>query len=802
MKAVNVLAVYFLLLMVASAYPQVEADMQLFSQSVATVNNVSAGMINPAGLAPDYILGLRYIHAFPDSSIKGDNGFILGMKGMLFSIQWLKHTNDIFRRKYLLASGMRLFRNFYMGLSYAWFGGTSSEIYYKKNIYKIGLLYRPKPIISLGLVIDNLNRPKFAEKTLERLYTLGVGLRPLGSKFTFSIDGYLHEKDDLGEIESLFRLQIKPVPKIILAADYRTDGFFKVGLAYALNQAETGVSSRFSESDFLGGSFYYNQGPVTRTESIFSDKRIGKVKIDNSLTEEVRARGFFRPRRVPLLRILENIQKATDDPGIVGLFLDIENFPLGFASAQELRSAITKFRASGKKVVAFIDVAGNLEYYIASTADEVYLSPSGYLELKGLKAELIYLAGTLEKIGLYADFVSIGQFKTAPEILTRKTMSEAESLQTSVLLDDLYNQMIFDIATNNGISEEKLKSLIDTGPFSPKSAISAGLVDGLVFKDEILKNSGVYFSRKYNFEELSQKYKYEFFTDYWSEPARIAVVYANGDMVGKHSHDEPFIGRTMGEETIASALRKARTDKDIRAVVLRIDSPGGDVFATDEIYRELKKIKDKKPLVVSVGDVAASGGYYIACIGDDILMMPGAITGSIGIFMGKLVASGLYDKVGANKVILKRGKHADIRTDWRSLNKEEKELVYKQLSEFYDDFISKVAGWRKMPKSRVDSLGQGRVWSGQRAVEIGLADSYGGLLEAIELAAIKADIDPDCPIKLEILPEYKFDILKGYKTKKNNLADVLIGKVPGLILLSYLDESSYFYRLPYEIKIR
>lgn len=802
MKTANVLAVCFLLLAAVSVYPQVEADMPLFSQSVATVSDVSAGMINPAGLAPEYVLGLRYIHAFPDSSIKGDDGFILGMKGTLFSIQWLKHTNDIFRRKYLLASGVRLFQNFYWGLSYAWFGGTSSDIYHKKNIYKIGFLYRPKPTISLGFVVDNLNRPKFINKSLERLYTLGVGLRPLGNKFTFSVDSYIHEKDDLDKIESLFRLQIKPMPKITLVADYRTEGFIKAGLAYTLSQAETGVSSRFSESDFIGGSFYYNQGPVATSESVFSNKRIGKIKIDNSLTEEVRARGFFGPKRVPLLRILKDIQKATDDPGIVGLFLDIENFPLGFASAQEVRAAIAKFRASGKRVITFIDVADNLEYYIASAADDVYLSPAGYLELRGLKAELIYLAGTLEKLGLYADFLSIGQFKTAPEILTRKTISEAESLQTSVLLDDLYDQMVFDIARDRGFAEKELGSIIDTGPFSPKNAENTGLVNGLVFKDEILENLDMYFSKKYNMEELSQRYKYEYFTDYWGEPARIAVVYANGDIVGKYSRDVSFIGRTMGEKTIASALRKARTDKDIRAVVLRIDSPGGEVFATDEIYRELKKIKDKKPLVVSVGDVAASGGYYIACIGDDILMMPGAITGSIGIYIGKLVASGLYEKVGANKVILKRGKHADIRTDWRPLNDEEKELVYRQLSEFYDEFISKVADCRQMTKSHVDSLGQGRVWSGQRAVEIGLADSYGGLLKAIELAAIKADINPDCPIKLEILPEYKFDILKGYRAKERDLADILIGKIPGLILLSSLSESSYFYRLPYEIKIR
>jgi protease-4 len=438
---------------------------------------------------------------------------------------------------------------------------------------------------------------------------------------------------------------------------------------------------------------------------------------------------------------------------------------------------------------------------VASSADEIYLSPTGYLELKGLSAELVYIKGSLDKLGLQADFVGIGQYKTAPDMFTHSTMSEAESIQTNELLDDLFNQMISDISSSRGFTEENFRSILDSGPFSPKLALKKGLVNGLLFDEEITEHPEKYFNKKYLFSELADPAKVTHYSNYWGDPAKVAIVYATGEISGKYSRDGMFGGRTMGEKTLSEALRQARTDREIKAVVLRVNSPGGEVMATDGIYRELEKIKSKKPLIISIGNVGASGGYYIACVGDEIFMMPGTITGSIGIFTGKLVARGLYDKLGANKVVLKRGLHADIRSDWRPINDEEKLLVYTELKEFYDDFVAKVARWRRLETAQVDSLGQGRVWSGQRALDLKLGTNQGGLMDAINLAINKSNLPQGQPVKYEIYPKYGFSLFSGFRPT-GGLASILADKLTDTGIFGSLNESEYYYRLPYNIEIK
>jgi protease-4 len=258
----------------------------------------------------------------------------------------------------------------------------------------------------------------------------------------------------------------------------------------------------------------------------------------------------------------------------------------------------------------------------------------------------------------------------------------------------------------------------------------------------------------------------------------------------------------MGENTVASAIKEARKDRDVKAVVLRVDSPGGEVAATDGIYRELEKLKGKKPLIISVGNLGASGGYYLACIGDEIYMMPGTITGSIGIFTGKLVARGLYEKLGANKVVLTRGRHAGIRSDWMPLDDEEKSLVHDAIKEFYDGFVDKVARWRRLSITNVDSIGQGRVWSGQKALEIGLGTHEGGLMDAIDMAVQRANIHNGQPVKLDIGPRYGYKLDLNYNPLDNGLASAITEKISEFGPFLNFDESAYYYRLPYNIEVK
>jgi protease-4 len=780
---------------------EVDSDMEIFPQSAATINDISAGLVNPAGLAPENVMGFRYMHSYPESTFKGDNGLLFGMNGVMISIQWLKHTNNIFRRKILLAGGSRMFPNFYWGISYAKF--TGNKTYYKgKNLWKTGIIYRPAPQLSLGLVVDDLLQPKFGDKRLERLYNPAIGIRPFGQKLTFSVDGYIRESESLSDMQSQVRVELLPKIGWALVAAYRNDGSIHAGVAYAFGQSQIGASSMSRERQFKGGTIYYNQGPVASPETRASRKSVGKITLDDSITEEVRGKSFFRPGQRSLLSVLQDIRQASQDKNISALYLDIQDCSFGFAAAQEIRSAIIKTKQSGKKVVAYLDEAGNLEYYVASAADDIYLKPTGSLELKGLKAEMMYLRGTLDKLGLEAEFIGIGEYKTAPEMLTRSTISPAESTQTNAMLDDFYNQFVSDIAESRGLTIEDASKLIDDGPYSPGRALSKGLVKSLVDDDDIAENPDKYFGAKYPFRNLSAETAKTKASNYWGDPARIAVIYATGEITGKKSKDRVFQGRSMGEKTVSEALAAARKDSDIKAVVLRINSPGGEVSATDGIYRELEKIKGKKPLIISMGNVGASGGYYLACIGDEVYMMPGTITGSIGIFTGKIVAKGLYEKIGVNKVVLTRGRHAGIRSDWLALDDEEKSLVHDAIKEFYDGFVEKVARWRRLSITEVDSIGQGRVWSGQRALDIGLGTVRGGFMDAIDMAIQRADIRTDQPIKLDIGPRYGYKFDMNYNPLDNGLAAAISDRIAEFGPLLNLDESAYYYRLPYNIEIK
>jgi len=261
----NVL-ITIILLSVSLAQPRVDSDMPLCSESVATVDNIIAGFVNPAGLAPKYAMGFCYIHSFTDSTFKGDDGLMLTTRGSLISVQWLKHTTSlhpdesISRRKYLFASGRQMMPNFYWGLSYAWFGG--SDIYSKKKIWKTGFMYRPDNRISLGLVVDDITRPKIGDVQLERYYTLGAAFFTAQRKLAFSIDAYYQEKDDFDQIEAMFRIELRKSGKFRLFGDYRTERMFRVGLGYLIDYVELGGCVKYQEKDYLGGSFFYNQGPM------------------------------------------------------------------------------------------------------------------------------------------------------------------------------------------------------------------------------------------------------------------------------------------------------------------------------------------------------------------------------------------------------------------------------------------------------------------------------------------------------------------------------------------------------------
>ncbi|MES2107512.1 MAG: signal peptide peptidase SppA [Bacteroidota bacterium] len=442
--------------------------------------------------------------------------------------------------------------------------------------------------------------------------------------------------------------------------------------------------------------------------------------------------------------ILASIKKAKTDANIKGIFLNESFMTSGEATTEEIRNALIDFKKSGKFIVAYSEIYTQGFYYLASVADKVYINPKGIFDFKGFSSKITYLKGALDKLGIEAQIIKVGTYKSAVEPYFLTKMSDANRLQVNSYLGSLYDHFLSGISQSRKISKDSLQNIAnDLKIRLPEDALKFKLVDGLKYKDEILdelKNrSGIDSKSDLKTIELG---------DYSSatEPAdnddkektknRIAIIYASGDIVGGEGDDN-----TIGSERISKALRKARLDDRVKAVVFRINSPGGSSLASDVMWREVVLTKKVKPIIVSMGDLAASGGYYIACAADSIIAQPNTITGSIGIFavipnMQKF----FNDKLGVTFDGVKTGKYADLGDLNRPLSPEEKAILQSQVTQGYNYFTKAVADGRHKTQDYINSIGQGRVWTGEQAVKNGLVDRLGNISDAIASAAKKANI--------------------------------------------------------------
>ena len=444
-----------------------------------------------------------------------------------------------------------------------------------------------------------------------------------------------------------------------------------------------------------------------------------------------------------LLDLRNALKNAAEDDRIAALALRFSGLRTGWAKAQEIRYGIENFKKSGKPVVAFLHHARMIDYYVASAADEIYMAPEGYLDVKGLRAEVTFYAETLAKIGIEAEIERVGKYKSAAEAFSRSSMSDEYREVVNSILDDVYAQFIAGVAPSRSKSEDELRQLIDEGPFLSRDAVEAGLLDGLKYADEFEQHLKDKLEQDELHEvELRQYHHATASTADFGGGPEIAVLYAVGNIMAGRSEQDPFSGaRILGSESFNKTLRSIRENDDVKAVILRVNSPGGDAFASDLMWREVNLLSKEKPLVVSMSDVAASGGYYIAMANAPVLAYPGTTTGSIGVFFGKMNLRGLYDKLGITKEIVTRGRFAAIDTDYRSLTPEEREKLREQIEGFYHTFVAKVAESRKREWDEIDDVAQGRVWMGSQAYEQGLVDELGGFDRAIELAQEAAELE-------------------------------------------------------------
>ncbi|MHC1705938.1 MAG: signal peptide peptidase SppA [Bacteroidales bacterium] len=452
--------------------------------------------------------------------------------------------------------------------------------------------------------------------------------------------------------------------------------------------------------------------------------------------------GFKYLTNIGLYDIIKDIHKAETDPNISGIFLDLSNMVINMGTLEEIREALLQFKKSGKFVVSFADYYSQRSYYLATVSDKVFLHPVGMFEWKGLAAELMFFKGTLSKLDVEMQVIRHGKFKSAVEPLISDKMSPENKEQTLAFIQSFWEHMVTKVAEARKIKVEDLNRLADELALEkPEDALKNGLVDSLTYRDGVIawmqKKLGISASTKINYvgirayNEVPSTVKKEHTKD------KIAVIFASGDINEGEGSEE-----SIGAERIARAIRKARNDENIKAIVFRVNSPGGVMVSSDVIWREVQLAKKQKPVVASFGDFAASGGYYISCDASKIVAQPTTITGSIGVFavipnMQKM----LNNKLGVTTDGVMTHKNSDFITVLKPLSEYQKALLTRDVERSYQIFVSRVALGRKLTPEMVDSIGQGRVWSGVTAKRLGLVDELGGLNKAIEVAAGLAKLE-------------------------------------------------------------
>jgi len=459
--------------------------------------------------------------------------------------------------------------------------------------------------------------------------------------------------------------------------------------------------------------------------------------------------------------VVEGLERASRDPRVKALVARVGAASMGMARIQEVREALAEFRKSGKPAVAFGETfgefgPGNGAYYLATAFDEIYLQPSGDVGLTGLVAEAPFFRGTLDKLGIVPRLDHRKEYKTAMNTLTERRFTEAHRESTRRILDSLFSRMVADMASARGIDEEELRSLIDEGPFSARRALELKLIDGLAYGDEVMAMLKKRVGPEPRLASLSRYRALALERPPEDAPA-IALIHGTGAVVRGEGEANPLSGRqTMGSDTLVRAFRQAVKDEEVKAILFRVDSPGGSYVASDSIWSEtVRARKAGKPVVVSMGNLAGSGGYFVAMAADKIVAQPGTLTGSVGVVAGKLVFDDFWDKLGVSWDDARTSANASMWSPNRDYTPEQWARFQKWLDRVYDDFVTKFSQGRGLSRQEAEAAAKGQVWTGVQARKLGLVDELGGFSLALKLARQEAGIAESAPVRLKAFPEAK-----------------------------------------------
>lgn len=717
---------------------------------LAAENGPGALWVNPANLAydPDARFALLVndgLDDAPDSLAltAGARGFGVGVHNLVTRDASGPHSN--WSLDY--ATSLALPQRINVGLLLSWSLVAGGRNYAG---YDAALSWRPLPWLGFGGVARNIGSPDPTGRA-QPLSGGGVALRPFGPAVVLGGDFMRLFATETRDTEDLLHatVRLRPMEGLYLRGHLTSDA--GPGHLPSVLQAGLGVEV-FFQGVGAGAHLHADPHGFPGTRSLWvgtdepgesvvrSGRRVPELTLSSPPPYEPRITLLSLDPGPSWLDVLERIRRVEEDPGVRGLVLTLEDPGLSWARYQELRRRIVALQERGKPVLVYLrGTAPTGAYYLSSAASQVVLHPAGDVELTGLASQLLHVRGLLELVGVEPQFVRRDEYKSAPETFTRTEPSEASLEQTNALLDDIYAELVAAIAEGRGLDASQVRELVDQGPFTAREAERTGLVDVLAYPDELEGLLAQVHAGPVAVTDLTRVPQPR---SAWEDPDQIAVIYVEGAIVpGESSRGGLFGPTTTGSQTLARSLQRAARDRRVRAVVLRVDSPGGSAYASDEIWRAVELVKrEGKPVVVSMGGVAASGGYYVSAGADAIWAEPTTLTGSIGVYSGKMVTERLLDDLGVGTTTLLRGRNADLRSSTRRWDDVQVARMQEMVDETYRQFKDRVAAGRGLTEAQVDAIAGGRVWSGQRALDVGLVDQLGGLQDAITDARERAGI--------------------------------------------------------------
>lgn len=676
-----------------------------------------------------------------------------------------------FRVDYMMPPGGPRGAGFpYDGIDYAWLTwglgyhltprlsvGASLQWSYSSNPYTDGLFgitagasYRPGTHFGFAAIAHDFNGPSTRPlppsgyPVLDRQFVLGMAFRPTGTRaIELDIEGKYFDVLDQFRPRAVLGIDVPGVGRIRgdievseLASDSRRGVLATAGAEIYMSALSAGGGALFGSAlgrDSALGEYATASIAAYQSPGVPRSERAVSIRLEST------------PGTRNHVRLLRRLWKLAEDKDVAAVTMVIRAEPAtSYAHAEELADAFRVLKASGKKVVCSFEDAGPKALYACASASRIVINPAGGVRYSGLQTTHIYLAGLLGKVGIKAEFVRIGAHKSAPEQLMNEHASSTAKADQEDLLRQHEAVFARNMALYRGIPESEFRAISGKGPFVASEAREAKLVDGYAFDDELDRVTRDVVGRKISYEKYAEESRAP---QTFGVRARIGLLYIDGDIVDGRSQNVPLLGnKLVGSYTIAESVKSLRDDDNVKAVVLRIESPGGSSMASDVMWRELQKLAEKKPLIVSMGTVAASGGYYVASPAAQIFALPLTITGSIGIFYGKADVSELLGKIGINVEVRKTTPRADAESFYRGFTDDERVELRRKVQQFYDVFLDRVSQGRHMTKEEVDAVGQGRVWAGQQALEHHLVDQMGGLRHALAAARDAAHLPLDAPI--------------------------------------------------------